>query len=108
MDQECDSFGSLKALALAKRNVEKYYAVVGVLEKMQESLEVLENYVPAFFKNAHNMYQKMLKDTHINRNKQKPKVPQYVKNLLRSNFTLEIEFFEFCKQRLFKQYLAVK
>ena len=108
MDHECDRFGNSKALALAKRNVEKYYAVVGVLEKMQESLEVLENYVPAFFKNARNVYQKMLKETHINRNKQKPKVPQYVKNHLRSNFTLEIEFFEFCKQRLLRQYLAVK
>ena len=108
MDHECDRFGSSKALALAKRNVEKYYAVVGVLEKMQESLEVLENYVPAFFKNARNVYQKMLKETHINRNKQKPKVPQYVKNQLRSNFTLEIEFFEFCKQKLLRQYLAVK
>ena len=52
MEPECEIFGSRQALEIAKRNVEKYYAVVGVLEKMQESLEVLENYVPAFFKNA--------------------------------------------------------
>ena len=36
-------------MSIAKRNVEKYFAVVGVLELLDLSLEVLENYVPRFF-----------------------------------------------------------
>ena len=48
-EPECDEFGSEAALSIAKRNVEKYFAVVGVLELLDLSLEVLENYVPRFF-----------------------------------------------------------
>ncbi len=43
-------FGSPEALAKAKENVEKYFAVVGVLEWLDKSLEVLEHYVPRYFK----------------------------------------------------------
>jgi len=43
----------------------------------------------------------------INRNLYKPPVSDTVKNILRKNFTREIEFYEFCKQRLHKQYVAV-
>ena len=42
----------------------------------------------------------------INRNIYKPPVSQHVKNILRKNFTNEIDFYEFCKQRLHKQYVA--
>ena len=48
-EPECDEFGSEAALSIAKRNVEKYFAVVGVLESLDKSLEVLEHYVPRFF-----------------------------------------------------------
>ena len=43
----------------------------------------------------------------INRNIYKPPVAESTKELVRKNFTREIEFFEFCKQRLHKQYLAL-
>ena len=43
----------------------------------------------------------------INRNIYKPPVSEEVKVTVRQNFTREIEFFEFCKQRLHKQYLAL-
>ena len=41
----------------AKRNVEKYYAVVGVLEEMNKTLTVLEHYIPRFFAGASDIYQ---------------------------------------------------
>ena len=47
---ECNEFESAHALATAKANVEKYFAVVGVLEWLDKSLHVLENYVPKYFK----------------------------------------------------------
>ena len=43
----------------------------------------------------------------INRNTYKPSVPEEVKDIVRRNFTRELEFYDFCKQRLHKQYLAL-
>lgn len=40
----------------AKENVEKSYAVVGVLEELNKTLTVLEHYVPRFFKGALDTY----------------------------------------------------
>lgn len=43
----------------------------------------------------------------INKNSFKPTVSERVKDIVRANFTREIEFYEFCRQRLHKQFLAV-
>jgi len=92
----------------AMENVEKHYAVVGILSELNKTLTVLEHYVPRFFKGALETY---WKEQHmfskINRNIYKPPVAESTKELVRKNFTREIEFFEFCKQRLHKQYLAL-
>ena len=40
----------------AKENVEKHYAVVGLLEDLNKTLTVLEHYVPRFFKGAMDTY----------------------------------------------------
>ena len=108
MHKVCDDFGSPEALALAKSNVDRYYAVVGVVEKMQESLQVLENYVPAYFRYATRVYNGMMKEERVNLNKGKPQVPESIKQIIRQNFTLEMEFYEYCKRRLSKQFLALK
>ncbi|TMW44631.1 hypothetical protein DOY81_010292, partial [Sarcophaga bullata] len=44
--------------------------------------------------------------TKINKNNFKPPVSEKVKDIVRRNFTNEIEFYQFCRQRLHKQYLA--
>ena len=104
----CDVFGSREALELAKSNVEKYYSVVGVLELWEETLQTLEHYIPFFFKDATKAYKEIIGNKIINKNETKPKVPKYIKDAIAKNFTVEMEFFEFCKQRLYKQYLAIK
>lgn len=43
-----------------------------------------------------------------NRNPTKPNISEEIKELVRRNFTREIEFYQFCRQRLHKQYLALK
>lgn len=43
----------------------------------------------------------------INTNMFKPPVSEMVKDIVRKNFTREIEFYEFCRQRLYKQYAAI-
>lgn len=44
----------------------------------------------------------------INRNEFKPPVSEAVKQIVRANFTREIEFYEFCKQRLHMQLKALR
>lgn len=106
---ECLPFNTEGALERAKRAVERNYAVVGVLEELNTTLTVLENYVPRFFKGASKIYWDEISRYYpINKNNFKPTVSEEVKNIVRKNFTKEIEFYEFCKQRLHKQYLALK
>ena len=104
----CDVFGSREALELAKSNVEKYYSVVGVLELWNETLQTLEHYIPFFFKDAIKAYKEIIGNRIVNKNQSKPKVPKFIKDAIAKNFTVEMEFFEFCKQRIYKQYLAIK
>ena len=49
---------STEALSLAKQNVERYYAVVGYVEKLPQFLEVLQTTMPQFFTNITQFYSK--------------------------------------------------
>jgi len=107
-DDNCTGFNTEIAMRRAMHNVESHYAVVGVLEDLNKTLTVLEHYVPRFFKGALNTYwNEVHMFSKINRNIYKPPVSEATKELVRRNFTHEIEFFEFCKQRLHKQYMAL-
>ena len=112
MSDDCDSFESSSALKIAKNNVEKYFAVVGIMERWQESLQLFEHYVPAYFRNARKIFNSTYKrNTYkldININDVKPKTPEYIKKIVSMNFTLELEFYEFCQQRFHRQLLAIK
>lgn len=44
---------------MAKFTLEKYYSVVGILERMDQTLSVLENYVPNFFSGAIGIYRQL-------------------------------------------------
>jgi len=105
---DCTGFNTEVAMRKAKENVEKHYAVVGVLEELNKTLTVLEHYVPRFFKGAKDVYWNEVQIfSRINRNIYKPPVAEATKEIVRKNFTRELEFFDFCKQRLHKQYLAL-
>ena len=107
-EDECTGFNTEIAMKKAMDHVEKNYAVVGILEEMNKTLTVLEHYVPRFFKGALNTYwEEIHMFSKINRNIYKPPVSEATKEIVRRNFTREIEFFEFCKQRLHKQYMAL-
>ncbi|KAJ8713554.1 hypothetical protein PYW07_013924 [Mythimna separata] len=108
-EQQCTPFNSVEALQRAKRVVEEQYAVVGVLEDMNSTLTALERYVPRFFRGALKLYWEEVNTfARINRNNYKPPVSEEVKNIVRANFTREIEFYEFCKQRLHMQLRALR
>lgn len=101
-------FNTEGALEHAKYAVEKNYAVVGVLEDLNVTLSVLEEYIPRFFEGSSDIYWKNIHNHIINKNTFKPPVSEEVKVMVRKNFTREIEFYQFCRQRLHKQYLAAK
>lgn len=103
----CSPFNTKGALERAKYAVETQYAVVGVLEDLNTTLAVFEKYIPRFFAGATEIYYNEIKNFNkINKNNFKPPVSEEVKNLVRQNFTREIEFYKFCKQRLHTQFLA--
>lgn len=126
--EDCTPFNTEGALERAKRAVEEQYAVVGVLEDLNTTLTVFEHYIPRFFQGSSEVYWGNYKNSQqkpsilkflifideirkyntINRNLFKPPVSEDVKNVVRQNFTKEIEFYQFCKQRLHKQYIALK
>ena len=53
-DNICSWFNGYSAVALAraKRNIEKWFPVVGVLEELHDSLRVMERVVPGLYKGA--------------------------------------------------------
>ncbi|XP_017840006.1 uncharacterized protein LOC108597898 [Drosophila busckii] len=107
-EHKCTPFNSRLPLQLAKDNVEREYAVVGTWEHTNETLAVLEAYIPRYFADASKMYYSGLHAARSNDNPMKPHISEEIKNMLRRNFTREIEFYQFCRQRLHKQYLALK
>ncbi|KAI5718208.1 hypothetical protein M8J77_017969 [Diaphorina citri] len=106
--ESCLPFNTVGALEKAKMAVEKHYAVVGLLEDLNMTLTVMENYIPRFFAHASQIYNEdMMQYRKINHNIFKPPVREEIKQLVRQNFTREIEFYQFCRQRLHRQYYAL-
>jgi hypothetical protein len=78
-----------------------------VLEDLNTTLAVLEKYIPRFFKGATKIYfDEMGKLMKIKKNEVKQQVSEEIKNIVRKNFSYEIEFYEFVKKRLYQQFLA--
>ncbi|XP_067647740.1 heparan sulfate 2-O-sulfotransferase pipe isoform X4 [Eurosta solidaginis] len=106
-DDDCLPFNSPKAAQMAKEHVEREYAVVGSWEDTNVTLTVFEKYIPRFFNGAKLLFKIHNNEiTNRNKNKRKPKIDEDVKDMIRRNFTHEYDFYYFCKQRLYKQYLA--
>ncbi len=92
------------------QNVEKYYAVVGVLEDWFLSLEVLESFLPRFFSGARRALEEAedSEAKHLNRNAFKPRTEEWLKRELAKNLTREIDFYHFCRQRLHRQHMLLR
>ena len=92
---------------MAVANVEQDYSVVGILELMPETLKVLESFVPSYFHGISEVYDNQFKKKRKNQNLSKPRVREDIKEMVAKNMSSEIKFYEFCKQRLYKQLLSV-
>uniref|UniRef100_A0A1I8NF18 Uncharacterized protein n=1 Tax=Musca domestica TaxID=7370 RepID=A0A1I8NF18_MUSDO len=106
---DCLNFNSPVATQIAKQNIEREYAVVGSWEDTNITLTVLEHYIPRFFRGATEMYYsdksgKFKKNATPHNTNLEPEVEAKLK----IQFSYEIELYNFCKQRLYKQYIAIK
>ena len=104
-DPICRKFNSPEALQRAKENVEKFYKVVGITENINMTLQVLEHEMPEYFEGGSHIYHtdEEVKNFRM-KNAYKLPVSDEVMSIVRQNFTQEIEFYNFCKQRLLNQY----
>ena len=80
----------------------RYYSVVGILEDMDASLAVFEGFIPQYFRGAREK-----KERKKNTNKVRPHISEKAKQILRDTLKDEIIFYEYCKQRLYRQYKAL-
>uniref|UniRef100_A0A1I8PRZ0 Heparan sulfate 2-O-sulfotransferase pipe n=1 Tax=Stomoxys calcitrans TaxID=35570 RepID=A0A1I8PRZ0_STOCA len=106
---DCANFNSPTATQIAKQNIEREYAVVGSWEDTNITLTVLEHYIPRFFRGATDLYNsdksgKFKKNATPHNTNLEPEVEAKLK----AQFSHEIELYNFCKQRLYKQYIAIK
>ncbi|XP_053954285.1 heparan sulfate 2-O-sulfotransferase pipe-like [Anastrepha ludens] len=104
----CVKFNSQTATQIAKRNIETEYAVVGSWEDTNITLTVLEHYIPRFFKGATKVFYSDPKRFHRNATPHKNELDPDIEEKLKVQFSFEIELYNFCKQRLYKQYIAIK
>ncbi|KAK8378929.1 hypothetical protein O3P69_009572 [Scylla paramamosain] len=100
----CRELNNEAALSLAKRRVEAWYPVVGVLEKVNATLAVLQHHLPHYFAGVLDLYHNDLLAPHYNRNQQRPPTSPEVEAALKTNLSLEYDFYNYLKQRLGKQF----
>ncbi|CAG0915161.1 unnamed protein product [Notodromas monacha] len=107
---------SKKALGKALENIEKFYPVVGVLEKWNETLTVMEEFPKTrpFFKGITDIYyskaRKEGKEGRINyndSNKPKQGITPKVKEALGEMLSSEYTLYKFLMKRLMNQYAVV-
>ncbi|CAH1100704.1 unnamed protein product [Psylliodes chrysocephalus] len=100
-DPRCMILNNDWALDQAKNNVIKYFPVVGVLEELNATLEILEDKIPYFFKGARRVYEKDL--LYLQTKRKKLKAPKVIVSRLEEALINEIDFYEWIRSRLFRQ-----
>ncbi|XP_050730349.1 heparan sulfate 2-O-sulfotransferase pipe-like isoform X1 [Eriocheir sinensis] len=104
----CRELNNEAALREAKRQVEAWFPVVGILEEVNVTLAVLQHRLPHYFAGVLDLYHNdLLAAPHYNMNQQRPPTSPEVEAALRTNISLEYDFYNFLKQRLVKQYLEL-
>ena len=107
---DCSKLGSRTALQIAKDIVEHNFAVVGVLELLNESLAVMEHKLPQFFSGLTEQYGKQTeKNEIVNKNliKSRP-ISEEARAVLRQRLSNEYELYEDVKQKLLRQYNKIR
>ena len=96
--RECGNISSPSSLQLAKYSVETGYSVVGVVERFNTSVNLLEAVLPEWFRGAAGL----VTEDKRNRNSH-PGVREAVREVLEDRLENEIDFYRFVNQRLSRQ-----
>ena len=100
---------SEEALAQAKKNVQKHFAVVGYVEKFQKFLETVEHIFPLYFNQAVNVHKQLTDGAKHQTSNKIPILPEVREALLqRQDIQLEYNFYRFVTQRFDTQYSALQ
>nr|XP_031832382.1 uronyl 2-sulfotransferase-like isoform X1 [Nomia melanderi] len=103
-DPRCAEINNKWALRRAKANIIEWYPVVGILDCMEQSISVLEQKFPYFFRGVRQIYKKIRsKKKHIS-DMSLSLVPRERDNFLK-HFGDEIELYRWLKFRLFNETL---
>lgn len=91
-------------MKLAKRNIERYFRVVGIVDEFDLTLDVLEKKVNRFFTGIKDLYYQN-KNEGVTRNKGKTHASLTKENemFLKNKFAVDYELYEFVRQRLYDQ-----
>ncbi|XP_071743606.1 uronyl 2-sulfotransferase homolog pip [Lepeophtheirus salmonis] len=95
---DCFAGSLARRLSIAKENVDRYYSVIGITEDMNTTLEVLKGFIPRFFGALSSN-----RTVETNVNTFKPQVSSSAYKELSKHLRLELEFYEFCKKKLYSQ-----
>ncbi|OAD60956.1 Heparan sulfate 2-O-sulfotransferase 1 [Eufriesea mexicana] len=101
-DSRCTEINNKWALQRAKANIVEWYPVVGILDYMEQSMDVLEYKFPYFFRGAKHIYKKIRPtekrfiDSAIVLNSRE-------RDILFKLFETEIEFYQWLKFRLLNE-----
>ena len=99
---ECIHGSNYYKYSKAIENVQKYYSVIGVLEEMEKTLNVFENFLPRYFKSSVKLFGQDKEKRNSNRFKQI--ISTQARKILQRQLYYEIQFYEFVKFRLLSQY----
>lgn len=96
------------ALMTAIKNVEEHYVVVGLLEHLNTTLAVLEHFLPQYFKNAQVVFDKSPAFVqHRHESFWEMPVSDDSKRFMARNLVQEMQFYEYLKNRLFRQFDSI-
>ena len=101
----CSDAKSVSSLQRAKTAVEQQYSVVGVSEKRQVSLAVMEAYLPIWFRQATSMEE--TKETKREMVNSHPEPSEETRAELMKRLELDYNFYYFCIQRLEMQWSSI-
>ena len=105
---ECSLSTPASRLERAKSNVQQHYAVVGVLEDLPATLDALAAFVPAYFGRVTTAAANVKA---VNVNLARPASLLHLspeeQSRLQDYFWEEIEFYQFCVNRLKRQEMAL-
>ncbi|KZC10474.1 PREDICTED: uronyl 2-sulfotransferase-like [Dufourea novaeangliae] len=101
-DPRCTEINNKWALQRAKANIVEEYPVVGILDCMEQSMNVLEHKFPYFFRGARDIYKKIRPKKEYVSDMSLALEP-HDKDILLKLFEDEVELYYWLKSRLFNE-----